>query len=304
MTPKVLDKRMPALLGLLFIAGCATGVTPSGDGTDGSSGAAGAGAAGAAGFVAMGVGGTAGVVTGSGGTVSASGGASVGKGGANVAGAAAAGGATSGAGGATGVGGAGTAGAASGTGGGAAGPCTVGTGTSTVTDTGGFVTAGTWHGYAFTAPVGVSTSITPAGYAMLTAGSALCACGTVKGTVAYSDSAMIGINLNQEAGGTTVGTITPSGAGVSVTVTGAGTTPLRLQIQGPMGDTDPTQRWCADLPAAGGMIPWGNFLFECWQGGHRTPFNGTAPIASVLVQVPGGTTDIPFNFCVTALAGG
>jgi len=161
-----------------------------------------------------------------------------------------------------------------------------------------------WHGYGFTAKGGTGTSITPADYATLTTGQALCACGTVKGTADYSGVAMIGVNLNQMSGGMDVGTITPSGAGITVAVTGAGTTPLRLQIQGPMGDTDATQRWCADLPAAGGMIPWGNFQFQCWEGGMKTPFNGTAAIASAMVLVPGGTTDIPFSFCFTALSGG
>jgi hypothetical protein len=161
-----------------------------------------------------------------------------------------------------------------------------------------------WKGYAFTAKGGTGTTITPDDFSTLTAGQALCACGTVKGTTDYSGTAMIGINLNQMAGGMDVGTVMPSGMGIGVTVTGAGTTPMRLQIQGPMGATDASQRWCADLPAAGGVIPWGNFQFECWEGGKRTPFNGMQPISAAMVLVPGGTTDISFNFCVTGMSGG
>jgi hypothetical protein len=315
-----IHERMSALLGALLIAGCATGADDSPPdntgGANGSGGSAvgtggtnvpgagnnvvtGAGNAvtgtgnvssgtgnvptGSGGSVSTGAGGTT-PVTGSGGTLPGSGGASVGNGGAP----------------------AGTGGMPmSGTGGGApAGPCTPAMETSMVTDANGFVNAMPWHGYSFTAKGGAGTTVTPADFSMLTAGQGLCACGTVKGAADYSGVAMVGINLNQEAGSMTVGTVTPSGAGITVAVKGAGTTALRLQIQGPMGDTDASQRWCADLPAAGGTIPWSNFQFECWEGGMRTPFNGTAAIAAVMVLVPGKTTDVPFSFCVTSLSQG
>jgi hypothetical protein len=182
--------------------------------------------------------------------------------------------------------------------------CTPMTGMNMTTDTGGYVLAGMWKGYAFTAAAGDGTSIAPSDFSTLTAGGALCACGTVKGTMDYSGVAMVGINLNQGTGGVDPMTIMPSGTGITVAVAGAGTTPLRLQIQGPMGATDASQRWCADLPAAGGTIAWTDFKFECWTGGMKTPFNGMAAIQSVIVQVPGSTTDVPFNFCVTSLSGG
>jgi hypothetical protein len=182
--------------------------------------------------------------------------------------------------------------------------CTPMTGMNMTTDTGGYVLAGMWKGYAFTAAAGAGTSIAPTDFSTLTAGGALCACGTVKGTMDYSGVAMVGINLSQGTGGVDPMTIMPSGTGITVAVAGAGTTPLRLQIQGPMGATDASQRWCADLPAAGGTVAWTDFKFECWTGGMKTPFNGMAAIQSVIVQVPGSTTDIPFNFCVTSLSGG
>jgi hypothetical protein len=307
---KVIHPRLSALLGVLFAAGCAAGQADTGDGAGGATGTGGVQGAtpppsGVSGSYASG--GSSQMATGSGGASTGAGGstpnASSGGAPSGASGSSSSSGGATASGGATGS--AGKAGASSSTGGGGtAGPCTVGSGMSTVTDTGGFVSAGMWHGYAFTAKGGAGTSITPDDFAMLTAGQALCACGTVKGTTDYSGTAMIGINLNQEAGGTDVGTVTPSGMGINVTVTGAGTTPLRLQIQGPMGSTDAKQRWCADLPAAGGMIPWGNFQFECWEGGKKTPFDGMTAITAAMVLVPGGTTDIPFNFCVTALAGG
>lgn len=316
----VIHERRTVLLGALLMAGCAaqSGEEPVGmGGVFGAGGSIVAGTGGTAmvvgaGNVPIGAGnvptGTGNVPTGTGNVPAGSGGAvSTGSGGTPVTGAGGTlvtgtGGAPASTGGAmTGTGSM----PATGTGGGApAGPCTLATAASTVTDANGFVNAMPWHGYAFTAKGGTGTTVTPADYAMLTAGQGLCACGTVKGAADYSGVAMIGINLNQEAGAMTVGTATPSGAGITVAVTGAGTTGLRLQIQGPTGDTDPKQRWCADLPAAGGTIPWGNFQFECWEGGVRTPFSGTAPIAAAMVLVPGKTTDVPFSFCVTSLSQG
>jgi hypothetical protein len=309
-------ERMPVLLGALLMAGCAAGTTEEPAGTGGAFGAGGSFPTGTGGTMVQGAGntpiGTGNVPNGTGnvpngtGNVPTGSGGSLGSGGTPVTGPggtmAGSGGVPAASGGAmTSTGGM----MASGTGGGApAGPCTVATATSTVTDANGFVNATPWKGYAFTAKGGAGTTVTPADYASLTAGQGLCACGTVKGLADYTGVAMIGINLNQEAGAMTVGTVTPTGAGITVAVTGAGTTALRLQIQGPMGDTDATQRWCADLPAAGGTIPWGNFQFECWEGGKRTPFNGTAAIAAAMVLVPGKTTDVPFNFCVTSLSQG
>jgi hypothetical protein len=312
-----IHERMPVLVGVLLMAGCATGTADEPSGQGQGLGAGGYPVAGTGGTMVSGTGnvptGTGNVPTGTGnvptgtGNVPAGTGGSVSTGSGGSTPVTGSGGTITGAGGvpasnggvATSTGGtppAGTGGSAP------AGPCTVATGTSAVTDANGFVNATPWKGYSFTAKGGAGTTVTPADFASLTAMQALCACGTVKGAADYSGVAMIGINLNQEPGSMTVGTVTPTGSGITVAVTGAGTTALRLQIQGPMGDTDASQRWCADLPAAGGTIPWGNFQFECWEGGKRTPFNGTAPIAAAMVLVPGKTTDVPFNFCVTNLA--
>lgn len=169
---------------------------------------------------------------------------------------------------------------------------------------GGYVTAGSWHGYAWTAKDTLGSTINPVDFSMLSGGEALCACGTVKGTSTYEGVAMIGINLSQEQTGDPVA-VTPSGAGITVSVSGAGSTPLRLQIQGPDGETDPSQRWCANLPSTGGTVAWEDFQFECWDGGMQIPFDKTAnDIVAAMVLVPGGTMDIPFDFCVTDLSGG
>jgi hypothetical protein len=279
---------VPGYGGSGLTAGNPTTVPPSGaGGTPVSNGSGGATASQSSGGSTP-ITGAGGVATPQGGTTSGSGGATTSVGGTTTS----AGGTTTAMGGATSVGGAPTA------------SCTPMTGMNMVTDTGGYVLAGMWKGYAFTATSGAGTSIAPGDYSTLTAGQALCACGTVKGTMDYSGVAMIGVNLNQGTGGVDPMTIMPSGMGITVAIAGAMTTPLRLQIQGPMGATDASQRWCADLPAAGGTIAWTDFKFECWEGGMKTPFNGTDAIQSVIVQVPGSTTDIPFNFCVTSLSGG
>lgn len=191
----------------------------------------------------------------------------------------------------TATGGASTAGAAGAAGaGGAPGPDN------------GYVTNGSWKGYAFTAASDTATKIMPANFSLVKSNDPLC----VSGTVAASTSsvAMVGINLNQAMGmNPMANTVTPKEDGVIVSVTNTGGSPLRLQIQGPKGATDATDRWCAPIPGNGGFIPWKAFNTACWD--NTGTFYANQPLVAALVMVPGvmtGTT--AFNFCVKSVGEG
>lgn len=231
--------------------------------------------------------GTAGFATGAGagGAAGSSGGAN--SGGANSGGANSGGANSAGAG---GTGGSNAAGASSAGAAGASGPDN------------GYVTNGTWKGYAFTAVSDTTSKITPANFSLVKSNDPLC----VTGTVAASTSAvaMVGINLNQAMGvNPPANSVTPTKGGVIVSVKNTGGSPLRLQIQGPKGATDETDRWCAPIPGNGGFIPWKAFNTACWD--NTGTFYANQPLVAALVMVPGvatGTT--AFNYCVNSVGEG
>lgn len=189
--------------------------------------------------------------------------------------------------------------------------CEASVGTSSpnfVVSEGGYVETTTWHGYAWTATDGKSaTTISPADFSTLPAGRQLCASGTVAGTADYSAVAMLGFNLAQEKAppGTTAPAPTSwspadtiGNGGVFYGITNRTSTPLRIQIQGPTGNTDPNQRWCADVDGQNGSIFWHTFNTQCWEGGLGTAYNGVAALTSMMVLVPGDTTARSFDFCI------
>ncbi|HEY8946539.1 MAG TPA: hypothetical protein VIM73_19945 [Polyangiaceae bacterium] len=173
---------------------------------------------------------------------------------------------------------------------------------------GGYVETSSWHGYAWTSTDGKSSStITPADFATLPAGRQLCVSGTVAGTADYSAAAMLGFNLSQQAAppgeeAPLPGTWGPGddigNGGIFFNITNRSSTPLRIQLQGPDGDTDPTQRWCADVVGQSEDIFWHTFNTECWEGGSGTAYNGIDALESIMVLVPGGTTARSFDFCI------
>ncbi len=164
---------------------------------------------------------------------------------------------------------------------------------------GGYYTAGAWHGYEWTETSGTGTTVSPMDFSTVAAGQPLCASGSVAGLADYSGTASIGVNLNQTQGpNTPVGTVTPTLAGLTVSVTNTGGSPLRVQLEGPNGATDADQRWCYVLSGSGGFIPWASFNTECWSGAG-TAYDGTSPLASVSVMVPGAASgSTAFDFCV------
>ena len=195
----------------------------------------------------------------------------------------------------TGTAGTGTAGAETGGTGGADGAGSAG-------PDNGYVTNGSWKGYAFTAASDAATTITPKDFSLVKSNAPLCVTGSVGATT--SSVAIVGINLNQPMGkNPPAGTITPTLGGVLVSVTNTGGSALRMQIQGPNGATDATDRWCAPIPGTGGYIPWTAFNTKCWD--NTGTFYANQPIVAALVMVPGvaaGTT--AFNFCVNSIGEG
>jgi hypothetical protein len=171
--------------------------------------------------------------------------------------------------------------------------------------TDGYITAGPWAGYGFTATDPGAATITPdcsgaAGCVPPFTGSDFCMTGTVTGRADYTGFAMLGWNVNQLTGtGTTADTwAVPATGGVTVTVVNnPSTTALRVQLQG----TDPhsgADRWCAPL-VSGQPILWSDFKTNCWAGGTpQDPLTPGTPIQQGAVMVPGLLTDLPFDVCL------
>jgi len=168
---------------------------------------------------------------------------------------------------------------------------------------GGYVTAGAWKGYAWTATDGVSsTTIAPTTFSGLAADGQLCVSGTVAGTSDYSAVAILGLSINQAQGNPapTPSTWTPTGGGIAYGVTNAGGSPLRVQLQAAGGDTDPTKRWCMTVNSNVQTPLWSFFNTKCWDG-TGADYDGTTPLQSVMVLVPGDLVPVSFNFCILAL---
>jgi hypothetical protein len=201
-------------------------------------------------------------------------------------------------------------------GGGPSGGTETGTGGTNPEDITGYFTSGSWHGFAFTATYTDTATtaddpnmITPANFEGQTDWP-LCVSGTVAAPSADKEynGAMVGWSLNQERmPDAPLGTIVPSLEGITVSVTAKNNSQaqLRLQIQGPNGATDASDRWCTEIGTGGTniFVPWSTFNTECWAGGDGTPYNGTSPLSQVIVQVPNDPdAALPFDFCLDSVA--
>jgi hypothetical protein len=165
----------------------------------------------------------------------------------------------------------------------------------------GYVTAGPWQGYGFTATDPGAATITPDCSTTCMPpymGNTFCMSGTVTGRPDYTGFAMLGWNVSQAMGGGTAMTWpVPASGGVTITVDNIDNTPLRVQLQG----TDPhssADRWCAAL-VSGQEITWTSFVTNCWTGG--TPQNALTPgtpIQQAAILVPGQLQDLPFDVCL------
>jgi hypothetical protein len=170
---------------------------------------------------------------------------------------------------------------------------------------GGYVQGTGYHGYAWTAAgtAGLASTIAPADFSTTVSASRLCVSGSVAPDATFGGFAMLGVNLNQDsAANSPVNAYTPAGTSVTVSVTNTGGSPLRVQIQAPGGDTDATQRWCANLTGSGGSILLSSFNTACSDNSGSYYTAGTA-LQNIMIMVPGNdATAVSFNFCLNALS--
>jgi hypothetical protein len=167
----------------------------------------------------------------------------------------------------------------------------------------GKITAGPWAGFGFTATDPGAATITPdcsggTGCVPPFVGSTFCMRGTVTGRQDFTGFAMLGWNVNQEAGGPANTWAVPATGGVTVRVlNNPPNTALRVQLQG-TNPHDGADRWCAALDN-GQLVPWSSFKTNCWQGGSpQNPLIAGTPIQQGSILVPGLLTDLPFDVCL------
>ena len=188
---------------------------------------------------------------------------------------------------------------------------------------GGYFESGSWHGYAWTGDdaLNLGTTRSVQNYAMLAAGDPFCLSGNVGpdpdvpvGT-GYQGVALLGFNVAQEAFAAvegqepTIGSLVPTGMGVAVNYTKTAGQTLRIQLQGPMGATVDSQRWCAELAAVQGpaFIPYTSFRTQCWlaAGAAGSVAYNREPLSAVVMTIPGDDADpVPYNVCISGFADG
>jgi glycosyl hydrolase family 12 len=190
---------------------------------------------------------------------------------------------------------------------------------------GGYFESGAWRGYAWTGDdaLNIGTTRSVVDFSEQAAGSPFCLEGVVgpdpdtdaDGPLGYRGVALLGFNVQQEAFAPVegqeppIGSIAPTGLGVAVNYTKTAGATLRIQLQGPDGETDANQRWCAELTAVQGpaFIPYTDFRTSCWlaPGAVGSVAYAMQPIAAVVMTIPGdATAAIPYNVCVAGFADG
>jgi hypothetical protein len=186
---------------------------------------------------------------------------------------------------------------------------------------GGYFTSGAWSGYAFTATNVAGTTITPATFETLQPGQPFCVSGSVAADPAFQGVSLLGFNINQAqqaAEGETepaIGAIVPQGSGIAVSFTKTVASTLRIQIQGPNGETDPNDRWCYEIPGTAGPVfaPYAQFNTRCWLApgtvDQTDGLPGVAyanqPLTAVLFSVPGSNmAATPYGYCIDGFADG
>ena len=183
-----------------------------------------------------------------------------------------------------------------------------------------------WHGCSQTGidiVAGTTTSVKPQDFMTgHNPGDPYCVSGTVFND--YNSVALLGFNISESAtsdgnqckynpaNATKVGPpgIVPTGSGIAINFSTTSAIDLRIQIQGPNGSTDATNRWCYDLlgvqsPA---FAPYNKFNTKCWVDASTpagTAYNPTTPIDAVWFLVPGTKANTtPYNFCINGFAPG
>jgi hypothetical protein len=184
-----------------------------------------------------------------------------------------------------------------------------------------------WHGCVWTGidtVAGTKTTIAPQDFTAVTDGGPYKVSGTVNAN--YDSVALLGFNLSEAITGdsnqcksnpsSTVvvpGITWPSGKkGIAVNWSQGSSTLIRIQIQGPKGGTDANDRWCFNVPDAGGptYAELSKFNTKCWgkEGDAKNPlgtyYDVSKPISAVVFLISGDVTAKPFDFTVNGFAPG
>jgi len=190
-------------------------------------------------------------------------------------------------------------------GGSSGGPGTGGTGSGGAAPIFGYYESNSWHGFVGTLvaygdidPPSFDDTLAPP----------YCVSGSLDPNAGNAGIAGWTWNINQPStcSGTdcvpTASTQVPTSEGLVLRLDNPGNSPLRVQIDGPNGAQDPSQRWCADISGQDGVlyIPWEEFNTECWEGGSGQAY-AKSELARVNVLVPGPGSGDParsFEYCV------
>jgi hypothetical protein len=159
-----------------------------------------------------------------------------------------------------------------------------------------------WQGYFWIAKTGKDTTLAASeSFDAATFGKPVCIRGSVAKAADSSGNAMLGINLNQaEQSDAAPKTVVPTRAGVHVDVTNQGSSPLRVQVAGADGTSNPESRWCAAVSGSGGFIPWSAFNTACWDGSGK-PYRNE-PITVAMLLVPGtAQSHVSYDVCLARL---
>jgi len=148
-------------------------------------------------------------------------------------------------------------------------------------------------------------------FSTLPSGSPYCVSGVVGPAADYSGVSLLGFNINQaqtaEGGGDPpIESAIPTGTGIAVNFSKTVASALRIQIQGPAGETDANDRWCYEIaePAGPVFAPYAEFNTECWTGGMGTAY-ANQPLTAVVFTVPGSNVNpVEFDYCVNGFADG
>lgn len=165
---------------------------------------------------------------------------------------------------------------------------------------GGYIKKGDWYGYLWKHVKGAT--MTPAdmtGFADFP----ICVSGSIEASTDYSNLAIVGWNVKQNPGTAAGESYTPTGTGVTIGVTNEGASEIRLQIQGPTGETNENDRWCAVIAGTGSTITYSTFNTQCWEGAVSPTAYAKQPFNQVMVLVPSKKdAAVPYKFCINNIA--
>jgi len=107
----------------------------------------------------------------------------------------------------------------------------------------------------------------------------------------------LGINLGPIVGGTTMpAPVQLGGTGISIALSSFPASGLRVQV------TVGGVAYCASLATASATIPWAGFNTKCYDSPpDGVALTGAPAATDIEVQVPAGSTEESYDFCITSL---